>query len=117
MHFNERTIAALTADTGPETAIKIAAKVAEELPRRASQITIALEADNLSAVGQEAHAIKGLALTFGIDELARQAQEVEAACRSKEASRSRDAARVLLSSIDDALGALRARFALTSEKA
>jgi PAS domain S-box-containing protein len=116
-HFNERTIAALTADTGPETAIKIAAKVAEELPRRASQITIALEADNLSAVGQEAHAIKGLALTFGIDELARQAQEVEAACRIKEASRSRDAARVLLSSIDDALGALRARFALTSEKA
>jgi CheY-like chemotaxis protein/HPt (histidine-containing phosphotransfer) domain-containing protein len=84
--LDERLIGNLIADTDDETARRIAAKVATEIRDRTQRIIGHIQAEAVEAIGREAHTMKSLAATFGLEDLRTLAQQVENAGRNGERS-------------------------------
>ncbi|CAA7621965.1 ATP-binding protein [Magnetospirillum sp. SS-4] len=80
--LDERLIGNLIADTDDRTARRIASKVAAEIRDRAQRIAGHIQAGGVEAIGREAHTMKSLAATFGLEDLRALAQQVENAGRN-----------------------------------
>ncbi|CAA7627693.1 putative Histidine kinase [Candidatus Terasakiella magnetica] len=84
--LDELLIGNLIADTDDETARRIASKVATEIRDRGQRIAGHILSEAVDAVGREAHTMKSLAATFGLEDLRILAQQVENAGRNGERS-------------------------------
>jgi signal transduction histidine kinase/DNA-binding response OmpR family regulator len=84
-HYNKE---ALLQRCGHRTEVvaQLLVMVADEMPKKINAIADALNNNNLSAVAQQAHAVKGAALNVGFIKLTSQASEMEKLAKNGESS-------------------------------
>jgi HPt (histidine-containing phosphotransfer) domain-containing protein len=83
--IDEAILRQLLADTGPGAFRELVAGCRVELPALAAAASRAATGRDLEALRREAHSIKGVALTFGLNPISEPAQAVEAACDAGQA--------------------------------
>lgn len=93
MLVDRETLDQLGRDTSPELVPKLVQVFIRELEGRAGSIAEAMEAEDLGALGREAHALKSSAATYGALALAHWARALDAACKAGERRAALEAAR------------------------
>jgi len=99
----------LRESVGPEELSRLLERFAGETRKRLLRIAEALRLEDLEALEEEAHTLKGSAATFGAAELGQRAAAVEQACLDGDGPRAIALARSLSAIAEVALGALAAQ--------
>ena len=83
--IDEAILRQLLADTGPSAFRELVAGCRAELPALVAAASRVATGRDLVALRREAHSIKGVALTFGLNHISEPAEAVEAACDAGQA--------------------------------